>query len=682
MLGGQKDKKPPALLAVTPPRTGERTLLGVENLLQSIAVPEPFSLELAGDADGVTLMARCRDDEVVKGQISAHYPQARIQDVPHEEDPLRLDEGEEAWSMTLAADGPDYLPLRTFRDDDLLDPGSDPLIALTGDEILRLYPVSARWQRILLERLDAIAVIYRLASAIANIAHPIRFRWYRAMPMDAAIVLADGRTVAVVRQGLTSDRTSFSKRLWRLREDVPRPSAVLILAPDEVRLRHARRLSIGTPTLLALERDAALCGTGDPIWHPPSINATLDLEYVLSRLEQGGPLPTEAEPSRVFLPGDIALEEPVQDLPGHLLPVLLRPGEKRVLDVLSDWPWITLKYLAGLLGVSAPRVSQLLIRLESLGLATRVPASGRRLALTGQGLSLLARRDRTSVGIAKRRWSADLLNPGLLAEWRNVSGTGTAQLLRNIEHTQAVHGFVAALARQSRTQGREVMQIDPPRRASRYFRYGERLHSVHPDAYGAIRRSNVMWPFFLEWERRAVRPTTMTARLAPYLRYYSTHSPTDDHGAQPAVLVVFDDDLTPAHFLRMAQEEMARPGSGCPCGSPTEACWSGWGRWKRPGALRRAGSRPMPSGTAEYQLPNRRVPCVCTTSTSLKDPATTSALPWGLMVRGGTSCSARSRPGGWSCGSGTASLLQESFTPATCWRDEDCWRRTARPTSG
>ena len=41
--------KPPVLLAVTPPRTGERTLLGVENLLQSIAVPEPFSLELAGD---------------------------------------------------------------------------------------------------------------------------------------------------------------------------------------------------------------------------------------------------------------------------------------------------------------------------------------------------------------------------------------------------------------------------------------------------------------------------------------------------------------------------------------------------------------------------------------------------------------------------------------------------------
>ncbi|MXY97333.1 MAG: type IV secretion system DNA-binding domain-containing protein, partial [Gemmatimonadetes bacterium] len=128
------DSKPsrPVLVSVTPPSTGERTLLGVENLLQSIAVPEPFSLELAGDVDGVTLMARCLDEQVVRQQISTHYPQARIREVPPEDDPLSLDDGEQAWSMTLRASGPEYVPLRTFRDDDLLDPGSDPLIALLG----------------------------------------------------------------------------------------------------------------------------------------------------------------------------------------------------------------------------------------------------------------------------------------------------------------------------------------------------------------------------------------------------------------------------------------------------------------------------------------------------------------------------------------------------------------------
>ena len=84
----------PVLLAVTPPRTGERTLLAVENLLASIAVPEPFTLELCGDATGVTLMARCLDGQVVRQQLATRYPQAGIDTVPAGEDPLRLAAGE------------------------------------------------------------------------------------------------------------------------------------------------------------------------------------------------------------------------------------------------------------------------------------------------------------------------------------------------------------------------------------------------------------------------------------------------------------------------------------------------------------------------------------------------------------------------------------------------------------
>ena len=122
----------PALLEVTPPRTGERTLLGVENLLQSIAAPEPFALELAGQTSGVSLLARCSGDDLVRAQIAAHYPQARVRELEAAEDPLRLGEEEQAWSITLRPSGPPYAPLRTFRDRDLLDPGSDPLLALVG----------------------------------------------------------------------------------------------------------------------------------------------------------------------------------------------------------------------------------------------------------------------------------------------------------------------------------------------------------------------------------------------------------------------------------------------------------------------------------------------------------------------------------------------------------------------
>ncbi|MCY3656907.1 MAG: hypothetical protein OXG95_09920 [Chloroflexi bacterium] len=50
----------------------------------------------------------------------------------------------------------------------------------------------------------------------------------------------------------------------------------------------------------------------------------------------------------------------------------------------------------------------------------------------------------------------------------------------------------------------------------------------------------------------------MAARLAPYLRYYASHRPTDDHGLRPAVLVVLRDEITADHFLRVAAREMER----------------------------------------------------------------------------------------------------------------------------
>ena len=70
--------------------------------------------------------------------------------------------------------------------------------------------------------------------------------------------------------------------------------------------------------------------------------------------------------------------------------------------------------------VSEPRVSQLVTPLEGFGLAARLPAAGRSAsALTDGGLAVLARRDRASVGVARRRWSvtpADPEGPARLAQ--------------------------------------------------------------------------------------------------------------------------------------------------------------------------------------------------------------------------------------------------------------------------
>ena len=429
--------------------------------------------------------------------------------------------------------------------------------------LLREHPLSFRWRRVLLERLDAAAVIYRLASALAGLGHPVGFRWHRALPQDVTVTLPDDRVLAIVRQGATAERAGFAKRLWRLAQG-PRPGAVLVMVPDEVRLRQVRELlrsartpASSAPAFFALERHVAAASASDTIWRSFGGSA-LSLGEAVGRANPGGIVAAELPLVRVSLPRDIDPGEldggdGGEDVPGHLLPVLLRPAEKRAMDLLADWPWLARQDLAGLLGVSDPRASQLTAALERFGLVAAIQRDARRLALTDRGLKLLARRDRVSTGEARQRWGVSAENSGA-----GVSGRRSRQLLRDLEHTAAVHRFVAALNRQARSLGWDVEQLDPPHRASRYFRHYGGQRSLHPDAFGTLRRGDAQRSFFMEYERRAVRPATMAQRLAPYLRYYSSHRPADDHGHRPLVPVVFDDSVAPTHFLEVARREMAR----------------------------------------------------------------------------------------------------------------------------
>ncbi len=424
---------------------------------------------------------------------------------------------------------------------------------VTLDEVLRSYPLSAHWRRLLLQRLDALATIQRLAAALSSIAYPLRIGWYRASSLDATFVLPGGGSIGIVRQGRASDRTGFSKRLRRLHEG-PLPGAILLLFPDETRLLRARRLLGGAPlpAFLTIESEVAAADPRSRIWRFPSLAGRLALEELPPLVGRRGVAPVETRPVHAILPNDGVPEE-------QLASSLLMPAEKVALDALFDWPWITLKDLAGLLAVSIQRASQLVLRLERLDLAARVLVAGRRrLVLRDRGLDTIARRDRISVGAMRKRWSTGPLDQAAPLDWRNVSGTRSRQLLRHLEHTEAVHRFNASLAGQARDLGWEVVQLDPPQRASRYFRRRERLHSIRPDAFGLLRRHGSAWSFFLEWERRAVRPVTMAARLAPYLRYFSSERPPEDRGTGPAVLVVFDDELAATHFLRVARAEMDR----------------------------------------------------------------------------------------------------------------------------
>ena len=252
---------------------------------------------------------------------------------------------------------------------------------ISQEELLHTHPVSAQWRRILLERLDAVGVIYRMVASIAAEEGIVGFRWYRRGPLDAAVSLPSGRTVGIVRQGATTDRTGFAKRLWRLWEG-PLPGAILLMAPDAVRLHQARRLLRGAPVpaFVALEEDVAQTADNYPVWRPPSIAASLDLRYVLSRMESGGALPRDSEHARVTTPKDISLDGKTKAVPGHLLPSILKPAEKRALDILSDWPWITSVDLCRLMGFSKARLSQVIVPLMGYGLVRRLSIGGSRLA--------------------------------------------------------------------------------------------------------------------------------------------------------------------------------------------------------------------------------------------------------------------------------------------------------------
>ena len=436
------------------------------------------------------------------------------------------------------------------------------------DRLLRRLPVSAHWQRLLLERLDAVAVVYRLVSGVAAAEGDFRLRWYRAAALDAAVMLDGGRTVGVIRQGAAADRTAFTERFRRLldpREDVPR--ALLALMPDEARLRQDRGLlaRYPGPVFLAREGDVANALSGDPVWHLTSGPAVLSLEEIMERLRPGGSLPVEPPLTRRSPPRDLSLPPEPENTQGHLLPVVLKASHKGVLELLAEWPLITADDLRSLTGLSPSNLSQVITRLERLGLAVRFRFGGRpRLSLTCGGLAYLARRDRTSVAEAVRRWDVESADGGSPTTWREVPGTRSRPLARTIKHTDAVHRFLGRMSEQARELGYRIVQFDPPHRAVRRFRHHGRLRSIHPDAFGVLRRNRETFPFFLEWERRAVRPGTMAARLAPYLRYYSSKQPLDDHGEWPLVLVVFDDELAESNFHGVARREMDRAGVDVP----------------------------------------------------------------------------------------------------------------------
>ena len=442
------------------------------------------------------------------------------------------------------------------------------------DHMLRAYPVSKQWFRLLAERMDAVAVLHRVAAMAADAdphQMPVRVDHYRNGPYDVLLTLSGGRTIGLIRQGpaLPTSRLRYRLRSVERLDSSETPFVTLVLTHADQATRRAVR-SLGDPSehrrtfvttegeLLAGDHTGVVwhqCGSGLGLDPPVRIEADASLVGILAWAERlldtsysflrdrPKPKPGALYPSGV----QASMPEPTEQLT-PTLPVQLTRAEKDVLDLLSAWPLCTREQLAGLMGgVTLRRVNQVLRSLSQHGLVrTDEPLH----MLTDEGLTYLARRDRAAVGLTLDRWSAEplYLNADIYA------GTAVRALASQLRHHAGVIDFVSALSAEvAKSPDHDLLDMLPTSRSSIGYRYDWTTYVIHPDASFTLEYQGRWRPYLLEFERRATTPKRARSRLKSYRRYFDSGWAERYHeGRPPEVLFVFESVGSEKAFLDVA----------------------------------------------------------------------------------------------------------------------------------
>jgi len=86
-----------------------------------------------------------------------------------------------------------------------------------------------------------------------------------------------------------------------------------------------------------------------------------------------------------------------------------------------------------------------------------------------------------------------------------------------------------------------LLELLPTSRSSIGYRYQGQDYVIHPDATFWMSYRGDRHPYFLEFERRAVTPRWVRARLENYPRYFGSGWAALDHAGQlPLLLFVFE----------------------------------------------------------------------------------------------------------------------------------------------
>ena len=464
------------------------------------------------------------------------------------------------------------------------------------DTFLSEYPVSRQWFRLLAERLDAVTMLYRAAALVADAdpqGKPVRVDHYRQGPYDMLITLSGGRSVGLLRQGPTLPSANLRYRLRTLENlSGQRPMATLVLVfSDQANRRAVRTLGDTTHyhwTFVATEGELLAgdhrgvvwqqCGSGTERTLPVKVDPGVSLETIMAqtvrlaerlddlrrRHSPGTERESNPDPETLY-PGHLraAMPDPSELLRSSLA-VRLTGAEKDTLDLLAAWPLCTTDQLAGLMGgVTRRRANQVL---RSLTRHALVRAEGERHALTDEGLSYLARRDRAAVGPVLGRWSTRKRLRSK-ATTPVYAGTALRAIASQMEHHDAITGFTAMLsAEAARSRDYQVLDLMPTSRSSVGYRWDWTNYVVHPDASFQLAYREEWRFYLLEFERRATSPRRVRTRLGNYRRYFDSGWPNRDHGGlPPLVLFVFP--------TSDAEEGLIGVNYSCRCASIILAGW-------------------------------------------------------------------------------------------------------------
>lgn len=448
------------------------------------------------------------------------------------------------------------------------------------DDLLKTFALTTQWRRNLLRRLDAVAIIYRVAQHVAEASEPqFTWRWDRRGALDAAFRLQSGRTAGVVRIGSGLSGKAVSSRMGTLLNLHRRGElqAALIIVPGPMDVHRIRRQAAGKGMLLfvTFEPELMQATSSAAVWHRLGDGEQMTLDEVLNKVPPQAELPhTRQSQKRASMPA-VTLGENVGEV--DMLASELTVPEKQMLDLLHNWPIVSTSQLPRMLNVSEGHMRRTKGRLSRLELihslrigrtAAQRHRNETRICLSNAGLQYTARRDRAKLKNMLARWGVAPDPAGDEAfriPGHRIDGKKLETLVKELRHTTGTYEVVSLImeaCHQSRSL--KVAQMLPAHRWERRYRYGTRRSRTRRDVWRAVkpdavfllehRAANRQTAYILEYERRATEPAKMEERIQPYRTYYGSPDTDNDFPERPTLLVVFQKIEDASGFVSYARD--------------------------------------------------------------------------------------------------------------------------------